>query len=73
MAVETLALLAENAGALAGGARIKLTRARVLAIVRRTGVLWWSDRALRAGFAGPAARVRRALHDAGPGHTFHLP
>lgn len=73
MAVETLALLAGNANALAGGARLKLTRARVRAIVQRTSLLWWSDRALRAGFAAPAARVRRALHDTGPGHTFQAP
>ncbi len=70
MATETLALLAENAGALAGGARLKITRARVLRIVRMTSLMWWSDRWLRAEFERSARRVRLALHDPPPGHTF---
>lgn len=70
MAAETLALLAENAGALARGARLKITRARVLRIVRMTSLMWWSDRWLRAEFARSARRVHVALHDPPPGHTF---
>ncbi|HLU69460.1 MAG TPA: hypothetical protein VKZ88_01685, partial [Fibrobacteria bacterium] len=73
MATETLALLAENGGALAGGARLKITRARVLRIVRMTSLMWWSERWLRAEFARSARRVRLALHDPPPGHTFGTP
>ncbi len=70
MATETLALLAENAGALAGGARLKITRARVVRIVRTTSLMWWSDRWLRAEFGRSARRIRLALHDTPPGHNF---
>lgn len=73
MAAETLALLAENAGALAGGARLKITRGRVARIVRNTSLLWWSDAWLRAEFGRSAGRVRRALHDSPPRHTFGTP
>lgn len=73
MAAETLALLAENAGALAGGARLKITRGRVVRIVRNTSLLWWSDAWLRAEFNRSADRVRRALHESPPGHTFGTP
>lgn len=60
MAAETLALLAENAGAVAGGARLKMSRARVARIVRLTGLFWWSETWLRAEFGRLAARVERA-------------
>jgi len=75
MAAETLALLAENAGEVAGagGARLKITRARVARIVRTTFCLWWSERWLRAEFGRSARRIRLALHDAHPGHTFGTP
>lgn len=73
MASETLALLAENAGALAGGARLKITRARVARIVRMTSLMWWSEHWLRAEFERSARRVRRALHDPSPPHNFGTP
>jgi farnesyl-diphosphate farnesyltransferase len=73
MAVETLALLAENAGALAGGARLKITRERVARIVRMTSVLWWSEGWLRAEFNRSARRIRAALNDSSLTHTFESP
>lgn len=73
MAAETLALLAENAGALADGARLKITRARVARIVRMTYCLWWSERWLRTEFERSSHRIRLALHDTHPGHTFGTP
>jgi farnesyl-diphosphate farnesyltransferase len=71
MAAETVALLAENAGSLAGGVRLKITRARVSLVVRRTSLLWWSDAWLRAEFQKSARRVAIALNDPRSAHTFH--
>jgi len=77
MAAETLDLLVENAMGNAvrsgGEARLKITRARVARIVRTTGLLWWSDRWLRAEFERSARRIRFALHESPPAHTFGKP
>jgi farnesyl-diphosphate farnesyltransferase len=72
MAVETLALLVENAGA-ADDSRRKITRAQVAGIITSTRLLWWADGRIRAQFERAARRVRAALHESTPAHTFGTP
>jgi farnesyl-diphosphate farnesyltransferase len=61
MAAETLSLLAESPQAWTGGARAKITRARVKRIVLRTGLLYFSNAWLRAEFRGLLRRLDAAL------------
>jgi farnesyl-diphosphate farnesyltransferase len=72
MAVETLALLVENA-ATADDSRRKITRAQVAGILARTRLLWWADGRIRAQFEHAARRVRAALHETPTAHTFGTP
>ncbi len=61
MAAETLATLAESTEALTQGARLKITRAQVRDIIRRTRWFGWSNRWVRAEFRKPLRRLETAL------------
>ena len=62
MAAETLALMAESTEALTQGKRLKITREKVKAIIRRTRLFSWSNRWVRAEFHKPIRRLEAALN-----------
>jgi farnesyl-diphosphate farnesyltransferase len=66
MAAETLVVLARGRHAVRDGAKLKISRQDVGAIVRRTSTACWSNRLIRALFQGTMARLETALSQ-GPG------